>query len=166
VTQDVERVREVAGMDDQLSAYVESDRARLVGLAYLFLANSSDAEDAVHSALARLAGKDLGHVADLPSYVRRTVVNECSSWKRSQVRRRQAEERVEAFEAAPDLIGALDLAGALQRLSAQHRAAVVLRYYLDLDDSAIAEVLDCAPATVRSRLSRALRKLRSELGDG
>ena len=52
---------------------------------------------------------------------------------------------------------------ALRSLSARQRAAVVLRYYLDWDDDSIAQTLACTPATVRSLLSRALKKMRTEL---
>jgi RNA polymerase sigma-70 factor (sigma-E family) len=51
----------------------------------------------------------------------------------------------------------------LARLPRQQRAAVVLRYYEDLPDGEIAEVLGCAVGTVRSSISRALATLRTEL---
>lgn len=149
-----------------LSEYLESERDRLVGLAYLLLGNGHDAEDAVQAASARLSTSNLSHVNDLPSYARRAVVNECASWKRSLIRRERIEQQLGQPEASDDLIDALDLARALQRLTPKHRAVVALRYYLDLDDQAASEILGCAPATVRSRLSRALRKLRTDLGEG
>jgi RNA polymerase sigma factor (sigma-70 family) len=46
-------------------------------------------------------------------------------------------------------------------LPERQRAVLVLRYYEDLDDAAIAEILDCSPATVRSHASRALTALRA-----
>lgn len=165
VAQGVECLREVADLHSDLTAFIESDRERLIGLAYLLLANRSDAEDAVQTTLTHLSTKGFGHVNDLPSYVRRAVVNQCTSWKRSQIRREQVEGDLVPRADAGDLIDVLDLARALQRLSSKYRAVVVLRYYVDLDDAAIAAVLKCAPATVRSRLSRALTKLRSELAE-
>jgi DNA-directed RNA polymerase specialized sigma24 family protein len=36
----------------------------------------------------------------------------------------------------------------------------VLRYYEQLDDQAIADLLNCAPTTVRSNASKALKTLR------
>lgn len=51
----------------------------------------------------------------------------------------------------------------LARLPRQQRAALVLRYYEDLPDAEIAEVLGCAVGTVRSSISRALGTLRTEL---
>ncbi|WP_342341501.1 sigma-70 family RNA polymerase sigma factor [Micromonospora aurantiaca (nom. illeg.)] len=51
----------------------------------------------------------------------------------------------------------------LSRLPRRQRAALVLRYYEDLPDGEIAEILGCAVGTVRSSISRALATLRAEL---
>ena len=45
-------------------------------------------------------------------------------------------------------------------LSLRQRTAVVLRYFCDMDDTDIAEVLGCRPATVRSLVQRGLIQLR------
>jgi RNA polymerase sigma factor (sigma-70 family) len=49
----------------------------------------------------------------------------------------------------------------LASLTPQQRAVIVLRFYEDLDDKSIAELLGCSAATVRSHASKALAKLRS-----
>jgi RNA polymerase sigma-70 factor (ECF subfamily) len=56
-----------------------------------------------------------------------------------------------------------ELAVALARLVPEHREVIALRYLLDLSEAECAAALDCRPGTVKSRLSRALEKLRSEL---
>ncbi|MBV9291575.1 MAG: SigE family RNA polymerase sigma factor [Frankiales bacterium] len=54
----------------------------------------------------------------------------------------------------------LGLAEQLRQLPARQQAAVVLRYYEDLDDATIANILGCTEGTVRSQISRALNTLR------
>jgi RNA polymerase sigma-70 factor, ECF subfamily len=56
-----------------------------------------------------------------------------------------------------------DLQRALLQLQPQARAAVVLRYYVDLDYATIATILGTRPGTVGSLLSRSLDRLRKEL---
>jgi RNA polymerase sigma factor (sigma-70 family) len=56
-----------------------------------------------------------------------------------------------------------DLQRALLRLQPQARAAVVLRYYLDLDYAAIAAILGTSSGNVGSLLSRALARMRREM---
>jgi len=48
----------------------------------------------------------------------------------------------------------------LATLGRKQRAVLVLRYYEQLEDEQIADLLNCTPATVRSQASKALRKLR------
>lgn len=48
---------------------------------------------------------------------------------------------------------------ALHRLVPEQRAAIVLRYYLELSDDEISAQLDCAPGTVRWRLHTARKQL-------
>ena len=142
----------------------------MMALAYVLTGSQEDAQDVVQTVLARLAGSDLGHVTDMPAYCHRAVTNESASWGRVKVRTRR---RVEALNSEwirrhatqPDPYGRIEVMSALRALPLRQRSAVVLRYYLDWDDDAIAETLGCAPATVRSILSRALKKLRLELGN-
>jgi RNA polymerase sigma factor (sigma-70 family) len=51
----------------------------------------------------------------------------------------------------------------MSRLSARQRAAIVLRFYEDLSEAQIAELLRCRPGTVKSLVSRGLEAMRSEV---
>jgi DNA-directed RNA polymerase specialized sigma24 family protein len=57
-----------------------------------------------------------------------------------------------------------ELDRALAELPARMRAAVVLRYFHDLGVAETADLLGCAPGTVKSQTLRALEKLRARLG--
>ena len=52
---------------------------------------------------------------------------------------------------------------AFRRLSVEHRAVVVLQYYLDLSIDEIAETLGVSPGTVKSRVHNAMRGLRAAI---
>lgn len=64
---------------------------------------------------------------------------------------------------APDLDVGLDVRRFLSSLPARQRAVVVLRYFDDRTEAEIAELLGCAPGTVKSHASRALAALREQL---
>ena len=55
---------------------------------------------------------------------------------------------------------------ALDRLPERDRLVIAYRWLLDLSEAETADILDVRLGTVKSRLSRALRRLREELGDG
>jgi RNA polymerase sigma-70 factor (ECF subfamily) len=94
-------------------------------------------------------------------WLHRIVVNRAIDWARA--RRLRAEVDVDAVPevAAPpaDVTGLGELGAALGRLSPEHRAAVVMRYLLELTPGEIAETLDLPRGTVNSRLRRALDAL-------
>jgi RNA polymerase sigma factor (sigma-70 family) len=52
---------------------------------------------------------------------------------------------------------------ALAGLEERRRTAIVLRFYEDLPDAAIAEVIGCRPGTVRTLVHRGLQDLRKEM---
>jgi RNA polymerase sigma factor (sigma-70 family) len=52
---------------------------------------------------------------------------------------------------------------ALGRLPERQRAALVLRFYEDLSEAQVAEILRCRPGTVKSLVSRGLERLRIEM---
>ena len=56
-----------------------------------------------------------------------------------------------------------ELVAALNRLSEDDREALACRYFLDLSEAETAAALGVRPGTVKSRLSRALERLRAEL---
>ncbi|MFC7649657.1 sigma-70 family RNA polymerase sigma factor [Streptosporangium lutulentum] len=66
--------------------------------------------------------------------------------------------------AGQDETGAVGAREAVRQVLAglpdKQRAVVVLRYFADLPDPQIAEILGCSAATVRSQASRALARLR------
>ncbi len=113
--------------------------------------------------------------ADIPAlYVRRMVTNAHVDWRRGSWWRRTvlsgspADLRTVTTATATadhaDQSADRDRVWTLLRtLPRQQRAALVLRFYEDLSDSDIAEVLDCATGTVRSHISRGLATLRSAI---
>jgi RNA polymerase sigma-70 factor (sigma-E family) len=143
-----------------------------VRLAYLLTRDHALAEDLVQEAFVRLAGR-LVHLRDpgaFEAYLRRTVVNLSNShFRRKRVERAYlaraqgqagagTSERVDrSFEEGDALWRALGT------LSAQQRAAIVLRYYEDLSERQVAEILNCRPGTVKSLVSRGLGTLRIEI---
>ena len=118
----------------------------------------------------------IGSMTNQLGYVQRMVVTTFLADRRTTARRRtdptdpadlaDRTERTGARDgAAPDPAQASgdrdEVERLLRGLPRQQRAALVLRYYLDWPDDEIAQALGCAPATVRSHLSRALATLRA-----
>jgi RNA polymerase sigma factor (sigma-70 family) len=143
-----------------LDRLYRSERDRLRRLAYLMTGRLHVADEVVHDAFVRLHPR-LDRIDAPAAYLRATVVNLCLEWRRRAALAREREPRPAREWAEPPEID--ETWRLLARLPAQQRAVVVLRFYEDLPLAAIAEVLGCRPATVRTRLHRALAKLRKEM---
>jgi RNA polymerase sigma-70 factor (sigma-E family) len=159
-----------AASELSFDAWVEARVAALLRFAYLVTGSQHAAEDAVQSALTGACEKwgRVRRTTDPDAYVRRMVVNaHVSSWRRAG-RRELSVAEVRPARVGPDLADAVARDDAVWRvctgLPRQQRAAVVLRYYEDLEYAEIAAILDCTEATARSHVHRALAALRTELG--
>ena len=63
-----------------------------------------------------------------------------------------------------DVVAAERARALLRDLPAHHRVTLVLRFWCDLSEEQTAAALRCSPGTVKSRTSRALARLRADLG--
>jgi RNA polymerase sigma factor (sigma-70 family) len=145
----------------------ESQFAPLVRLAYVTTGSLPAAEDVVQEVFAEFFRLRESVLSPVP-YLRRAVVSRCTSWVRRRGVERRRQHAAAAWLPSADLpLGpeATAVRAALRRLRPRQRAAVFLRYYLDLPENDIAEALDCRPGTVKSLLSRALTALREHLDD-
>lgn len=143
-----------------------------VRLAYLLTGDRVLAEDLVQDAFVRLAGR-LVHLRDpgaFDAYLRRTVVNLSNSYFR-----RKRVERAHVVQVKGELARGDgrsperstedrdELWLALGRLTRRQRIAIVLRFYEDLPEREIADILKCRPGTVKSLVSRGLEALRTQI---
>jgi RNA polymerase sigma-70 factor (sigma-E family) len=163
-------VKEVAmegTADAEFSDFMHGRWSGLVRLGFGLTGDLQLAEDLAQTAFAR-AYASWGRVrkADNPdAYLRRIVVNA----NRNRFRRLRVGEVLTGT--LPDILSAGDgaeqrtdraaLVTALMQLPYGQRAAVVLRYWLDLSETETAAILGCSVGNVKSQASRALAKLRT-----
>ena len=127
------------------------------------LAGDDAADDVVQDALTRAWRRrstyDASRGALLPWLL--AIVADRARRHRSRARPTEALSDGPALSLDTDL--QLDMASAVARLPRKQRLAVELHYFLDLDVATTAAVLGCAPGTVKSQLSDARARLRTEL---
>ena len=162
----------VRGRDDRLpgfDAVYAEHRDALLRLAVLICGDRPRAEDAVAEAFARTYPRwRRGGVREPAWYLRRALVNELTQGFRHRAVERRAQARRTgdgrghtSFDS--EVSDRSSLTAALAALSDGQRAVLVLRFYEDLSEADTAAVLGIAPGTVKSRVSRALARLREAL---
>jgi RNA polymerase sigma factor (sigma-70 family) len=158
---------------------VERYQGIAVRTAYLVTRASQDAEDAAQEAFVKAyyALHRFRDGAPFRPWLLRIVTNEASNRVRSARRRerlalRVAERDRPSGDAAPSPeAAALErerdrlLLDAVARLPRRDQQVVGYRYFLDLSEAEMAQALGVRPGTVKSRLSRAMGRLRRLLGD-
>ncbi|MBS2939263.1 SigE family RNA polymerase sigma factor [Nocardioides sp. J2M5] len=151
--------------DADFSAYMAARQAALYRTAYLLSGDHAGAEDLLQNAFAKLYlswDKVRDHAA-LDGYVRRVMVNEHNSlWRRAWKRREHSTDRLPeagADDTYDDGLGG-ELWAFVQTLPPKQRSVVVLRYYEQLSEAEIADVMGISTGTVKSQASRALAALR------
>ncbi len=147
--------------------FVKLRESSLLHAAYLLTGNRADAEDLVQSALAKTyqAWDKIEDRKALDGYVRRAMVNTHISWWRQ---RKVAEYPTDDIPDRPvaDSSAGTDtydsLRRAIDRLPQRMRAAVMLRFFEDMTEAEVADVLGVSQGTVKSTVSRAVAKLRTD----
>lgn len=151
--------------DLEYEGFVVARYRTLVRAAVLFGCSRQDAEDAAQDTLIRCYTA-WGRVAasdDPDAYVYRILVNGISRGRRRSWRGETPYEQVPESGAVGDLANEISVEqtvrAALARLGREQRQVLVLRYFVDLTESQIADVLGIARGTVKSRASRAIAAL-------
>jgi RNA polymerase sigma-70 factor (sigma-E family) len=157
----------VTETDEDFSLFVAERWSTLIRAARLIGCSPSEAEDLVQSALVKcfVSWSRVRRADDRDAYVYRILLNT----HRSALRRMSSRETPTDLSHAAHSTAAADAAelstsveGALDRLTAQARQVVVLRYYADLSERQTADALGIPAGTVKSRLARALAQLSAD----
>ena len=164
--------RHVAGDPDAFSTLVRRHQDRLWAVALRTTGNPEEAGDAVQEAMVkafRSADRFRGDAA-VTTWLHRIVVNACLDLLRRKKARPSVPleeddhisalaERSSGADPAVSREQRMDVLAALQQLPEDQRAAVVLVDMEGYSIAEVAEILDCAPGTVKSRCSRGRERL-------
>jgi RNA polymerase sigma-70 factor (sigma-E family) len=142
----------------------EAHGLSLLRIAIATLGDRHSAEDVVQDAFFGLYRRwaKLSDPASALPYVRSSVLNGCRTALRRRSRQR-GEDPVPTAESAEAevLLGEehREVLAAIRRLPDRQREALVLRFFLDLDEAEIAQAMRISRGTVKSTTSRALAAL-------
>ncbi len=152
---------------------VERYKDVLYGTACLMTGNASVAEEHVQesflSAWRGIGGFRVGRPVK-PWLVRILVNTVMGQRRRRSIQTTPLEEATHSSDAgdpadlAERVANQLEVRQAVAALSEEHKQVVMLRYFTGLTVPQVAQVLGCREGTVKSRLHRALRHLRAEMG--
>lgn len=136
----------------------------LYRLSMSILRSREDAQDAVQQALLRAwERRAQAREATFRGWLTRIVINECRNIQRRRMRVIPMDELPERPCRGPESGG--ELAMAMDALPEKLRTPLLLRYMTGFSEKEIAQALGITQPAVKSRLHRARRALREQLGD-
>jgi len=148
--------------------FVAAQGQSLLRLAFVLTSDRHLAEDLTQTTLADAYRhwRKVAAAQDPAAYVRRMLVNAHLSWRRRRSSTERPSELVDtsidpAVEPGDAYAARQQMRALLAGLAPRARTVLVLRYYADLDDAAIAEVMGVSASSVRATASRALASLRT-----
>lgn len=150
--------------DEEFTTFVEDHSTRLLRYCLLLTGNRHDADDLLQASLLK-AYQHWDRIDDpqhATGYLRTVITRtHVSSWRktgrREQVSDQLPEVAVEASDPGPRDAMWRALAG----LGERQRTVLVLRFYEDQTEQAIADAMGTSLGTVKSQLSRGLANLRT-----
>jgi RNA polymerase sigma-70 factor (sigma-E family) len=150
----------------EFEEYASARGQELVRLGFTVSGDYQRAEDLAQIALMQAfrAWRKVQKADDPHTYVRRILINSYLSMTRRRSFTEAPAAEIDSEHTVPDpatdIVNSDDLWRALATLSARERVVLVLRYYQDMDDRTIADLLGIKPSSVRGTASRALAALR------
>lgn len=145
---------------------VKRNSRRLFVIAFSYLKNKHDAEDALQNALLKLWKSKIEFNDDLgiDKWLTKVLVNDCKNFFNLSFRQNKSIEEVYDVSTFDKYFN-VDLYNAVMSLNKKERLCVILFYYDDLTISDISKVTGIKESTVKSLLKRSRNKLKLKLGD-
>ena len=162
----IERAQE--GDREAFALIVDASFDRCYEVARRILGESHLAQDATQAAMLAI-WRDLPKLREadrFEAWSYRITVNACYAEARTARRSLPGvafDERPVASDAFGTVIDRDQLERAFSRQKLEHRAVLVLRYYLDMSVDEIAATLDIPAGTAKSRIHHALKAMRAAL---
>jgi RNA polymerase sigma-70 factor (sigma-E family) len=158
---------------DAFTAVYLANYHSLIRLAALLVDDRAGCEDVVQDAYVRVyaSRSRLRDESRALAYLRQTVVNlSRSALRRTMVARRRAEPAPPVpggpDEVTLDRLAQTAVVQALRRLPRRQREVLVLRYYADLSEAAVADTLGISTGSVKAYASRGLDRLAQAMAGG
>lgn len=158
------------GSEEALQRLVERHWRELVATCESVLRSRADAEDAAQEAVLAFVDKLDAYDDRRPfrPWLHRIALNKARDAHRARQRGGEHVELAEGPAARQPIFADLepDLARALGLLEPEDAEIIVLRHVLGFRSHEISEIVGLPPATVRTRLARAMKRMRVEMETG
>lgn len=151
---------------EKLEDYIIKNIDKMYRLAYSYAKNQQYAEDILDESVVRaIASIDsLKNIDYLGTWFYRIIINTANTYLKKQSKIIYIDEAIENTSSYNDKYDDTDLYNAVMNLKEQYRIIIILRFYEDMTLEKISMILNENINTVKTRLYKALKLLRQNIG--
>lgn len=153
--------------EKELKKYIVDNKESLYRFAYSYAKKQDDALDIVHDSICRSLTKidTLKDIGNIKPWIYKIISNCAIDYIRKNKKYVINNDLNLDDSISYDTYENIDLQKALDELPEKYKTIVILRYFEDMKISEIAQVLDENTNTIKTRLYKALNKLKLKLSD-
>ncbi len=152
---------------DEFEKFISKNLDAVYRFALILTKNKEDAEDVVNESVIRaIRGiNKLKNRQYMKTWFYRIVINTARSYMKKNRRTLSLETEIFTFEITNDDYSALTIESLINTLDEKYRSIIVLRFCEDMPIKDIADILGENENTVKTRLYKALKILKREVGE-
>lgn len=157
------------GEKEAFSAVMGLYKEEMYRIAFSYMRNEHDALEIVSETVykAFISIKKVKNPEFLKTWVIRILINNANNLLKKKAREKKFLKWIKNERRENDVEAELDLKNAIEKLDEKSKNIIILKYYNGLTIEHIAEIIKCPVGTVKSNLSRTLKKLKITLnGEG
>lgn len=153
--------------ENEFITIVKRNNQRIYLIALSYTKNSTDAEDIMQNVFMKLwkHNKPFEDDEHIDKWLTIVCINESKDYIKNPFRKRNVSIEEAVNISAIDKTEDIDLFKAVMSLPTKERTIIHLFYYEDISINDISDILKIKESTVKTRLFRARKKLKSILGD-
>jgi RNA polymerase sigma-70 factor (ECF subfamily) len=148
---------------------LEREKGKMYGIAYSYLRNEGDALEAIQETVCRawIHRKSLRNPDYFSTWIIRILIHVCMDERKKRKKMFTSQNAVQPVNAtaASEPVERLYMEEQIAKLSPSYRMVIVLKYYRDMTIGQIAEIMEKPDGTIKTWLHKALKQLRTELGE-
>lgn len=152
--------------EKEVKKFIVENKESLYRFAYSYMRNEDDALDVVHDSICKSLNKidTLKNTDSIKPWIYKILVNCALDYIRKNKKYVAISDNLDIYNSSEyDTYKDLDLQRALDELPESYRAVIILRYFEDMKILDIAEILNENTSTIKTRLYKALDKLKLKI---
>lgn len=144
---------------------IRNRESKLYKIAFSYVKNKDDAMDCLQETLLKGINSfdKLKNEEYFDTWIIRILINTCKDFLKSKKSELNYDDQIETSQISKELDETIDLINSIESLSDSEKEVIYLKYFKEYKYNEISNIINIKEGTIKSRINRALAKLRLKL---